>query len=352
MSDLADGLRELLLADPTLSTDALVEHARRVEPLRSLAEIDRVVTSVRRRADGLEVLGPLLSDETVGEVMISGTDVWVERAGVIESTPLALEPVDIELLVERILQPLGLRVDPASPLVDARLPDGSRINVVVPPLSLDGPAVTIRRFSKRTIGLEHFVDGAAELDALVSAVRSKRSILVVGGTGAGKTTLLNALAAHIDPHDRIVTVEDTAELQLRLPHVVRLESRPANAEGVGRVDLGDLLRNALRMRPDRIVVGEVRGGEALDLLLALNTGHDGSMATCHASTAAGGLERLALLAAMARPGLDPRLVRRQIATGLDAVVVVGRTERGRAVTEMADVVEVDGLPVAEPRWQR
>lgn len=348
--DLAARLLEVAVTQPGIGVGALLERARRLDPLRPLPEVEQVVAAVHRRADGLAALAPALDDPVVDEVMVSAAGVWVERNGRMTPLDLALSRSEIDVLVERILRPLGLRVDPSSPIIDARLPDGSRVNVVVPPLSPDGPALTIRRFRDQRIPLDAFCSDASVVELMVDRVRCRRSILVVGGTGAGKTTLLNALAGSIDPGDRVVTVEDTAELRLRLPHVVRLEARPANAEGVGAVSLGQLLRNALRMRPDRLVIGEVRGAEAFELLLALNTGHDGSMATCHADSAARGLERLALLATMGRAGVDASLVRHQVATGLDTVVVVRRTAAGRRVVELADVRDDDGVPVADVVW--
>ncbi len=348
--DLTAELLDEAVARPGIGAGALLERARRLDPLRPLSEVEQIVTTVRRRADGLAALAPALDAPDVDEVMVSADGVWVERAGVVERLRLDLSRVEVDVVVERILKPLGLRVDPSSPMIDARLPDGSRVNVVVPPLCPDGPVVTIRRFADRRVRLVEFCPDPEVEAFVVDRVRRRSSILVVGGTGAGKTTLLNALAGSIDPGERVITVEDTAELRLRLPHVVRLEARPANAEGVGAVPLGALLRNALRMRPDRLVVGEVRGAEAFDLLLALNTGHDGSMATCHAVSAATGLERLALLATMGRPGLDPALVRHQVATGIDSVAVVRRTAEGRRLVELADVVDDGGLPVAEVVW--
>ena len=243
------------------------------------------------RVEGLGPLEPLLADPTVTEVMVNGPGpVWIERDGRLERVDVALDNATIGLLIERVVGPLGLRVDRASPLVDARLADGSRVNVVVPPLAIDGPCVTIRRFGTRRITLDEVCPpGVAAL--LAWAVRARCNVVVSGGTGAGKTTLLNALAAAIPAGERVVTIEDAAELRLPGDHVVRLESRPPNAEGAGAVDIRELVRNALRMRPDRIVVGEVRGPEALDMLQAMNTGHEGSLSTCHANGPADALRR-------------------------------------------------------------
>ncbi len=350
--NLGPHLQRLLVEHGDPGAAELIEWARRLDPLRSADDVVAAVDRVRRRADGVALLEPLLADAEVSEVMVTGAGrVWVERHGRIESTPLLLDREEVGVLVERILAPLGLRVDPSSPMVDARLVDGSRLNVVVPPLAVDGPAVTIRRFTDRTIELDGFGDTEV-VERLRALVRARASILVVGGTGAGKTTLLAALVAAADSSERVVSVEDTAELRLRSPHLVRLEARPANADGVGAVSVDDLLRNALRMRPDRLVIGEVRGAEAFSLLLALNTGHDGCLATCHASSAAVALDRLALLASSGAPGLDPALVRHQIGTGLDAVVVVRRDGAERRVAEIADVRAGGAGPEAVTTWSR
>ena len=296
---------------------------------------------------GLGVLDTLLADPDVSDVMVNGPGpVWIERAGVVEQAGTTLDRRAIDLLVERIVGPLGLRVDRSSPLVDARLPDGSRVNVVVPPLAIDGPCITIRRFATRALPLSAFAP-ADVARVLADAVTARRTILVSGGTGAGKTTLLNALAAHIPPTERLVTVEDIAELQLAQPHVVRLEARPPNAEGVGGVTIRELVRNALRMRPDRIIVGECRGGEALDMVQAMNTGHAGSMSTCHANSPADALHRVETMVLMAGLSLPLAAVRGHLQSALDLVVQVARTSDGsRAVVEVAEVAP--GAPDGDP----
>jgi pilus assembly protein CpaF len=317
----------------------------------SLPEADRA--ELRRRmlllATGLGPLESLLSDPSVEEVMVNGPgEVFVERRGRLESTGVefAGEP---ELLhaIERVLAPLGRRVDEASPLCDARLPDGSRVNVVIPPLSLSGPCLTIRRFRRQGFSLRDLVRGGtltrdvAEL--LAACVAARASVLVSGGTGSGKTTTLNALSGAIPGSERIVTIEDAAELRLRQRHVVRLEARPPNLEGRGEVTIRQLVRNALRMRPDRIVVGEVRGAEALDMLQALNTGHDGSLTTVHANSPADALRRLETLALMAGVGLPHAAVRDQVAGALDVVVHQARLRGGERVVEsVTEVVRVAG----------
>jgi pilus assembly protein CpaF len=339
---LTDAVHRRLLADDASAADvaARIEAIVRDEaPLLDATAMADVVQRVRARAIGLGPLDPLLADPTVTEVMVNGPGpVWIERGGRLERTDLQLDRATIEHLVERVVGPLGLRIDRASPLVDARLPDGSRVNAIVPPLAIDGPYLTIRRFSVKPIALTDACTPAiAEL--LRDAVHARRNIVISGGTGAGKTTLLNALAAHIPRHERVVTVEDAAELQLPGEHVVRLEARTANAEGAGEVSVRDLVRNALRMRPDRIVVGEVRGAEALDMLQAMNTGHDGSLSTCHANSPADALRRLETMVLTGNVALPLPAVRDQLASAIDLVVQVARDERGsRRVVAVAEVV--------------
>jgi pilus assembly protein CpaF len=292
---------------------------------------------------GLGALEDLFADPTVTEVMVNGSGpVWVERCGRLERCDLILDEATIGQIIERVVAPLGLRIDRASPIVDARLPDGSRFHAVIPPLAIDGPCLTIRRFAAKAVALDRFADQTVT-DALVAAVQARRSIVVSGGTGSGKTTLLNALAAHVPTRERIVTIEDAAELRLPGEHVVRLEARPANAEGFGRVSIRDLLRAALRMRPDRIIVGEVRGGEALDMLQAMNTGHDGSMSTCHANSPEDALRRLEVMALLADVELPMAAVQRQLSSALDLIVQVARCDDGsRRIVAVAAVHERDG----------
>jgi len=334
-------------ATAALRADEVAELVRRRLPLAPQRTVDDATERVRRLVDGLGPLEPLLVDDGIDEVMVNGPGqpVWIERGGRLEATSLVLDRHAVELAVERIVAPLGLRADRTSPTVDARLPDGSRVNVVVPPLAVDGPCITIRRFGATPVPLDAMCPpGVAEL--LRAAVGSRMNIVAVGGTGAGKTTLLNALAATVPCDERIVTVEDAAELRLPHPHVVRLECRPAAPDGRGRVELRDLVRNALRMRPDRLVVGEVRGAEALDLLQAMNTGHEGTLSTCHANSPADALARLETMALFAELGLPLAAVRAQLVASLDIVVhVVRRGDGTRAVTEVAEVVArpVDGV---------
>ena len=313
------------------------------------AEREALVARVVRLATGLGPLEPLLADGDVDEVMVNGPgEVWVERRGRIEPTTVRFGG-EGELMhaIERILAPLGRRVDEASPLCDARLPDGSRVNVVIPPLALEGPCLTIRRFRRHGFSLEDLVEGgtlpAHLADYLGSCVRTRAAILVSGGTGSGKTTTLNALSGAIPDGERIVTIEDAAELRLRQRHVVRLEARPANVEGRGEVTIRALVANALRMRPDRIVVGEVRGAEALDMLQALNTGHEGSLTTVHANSPADALRRVETLALMAGVGLPHAAISEQVASAIDVVVHQSRARDGsRRIESVAEVTRVAG----------
>jgi pilus assembly protein CpaF len=311
-----------------------------------LCAVDRTAVAARimRETTGLGPLEDLLADPEVEEVMVNGpTSVYVERGGRLEATDVRFAGEDeLRNAVERILAPLGRRVDELSPMVDARLADGSRVNVVIPPLALDGPSISIRRFGVRRPGPRELVAlgtlTAEQMDLLAEAVRARRSILVSGGTGSGKTTLLNALSAFVPAGERIVTIEDAAELRLQQEHVVRLESRPAGVEGRGEVTIRDLLRNALRMRLDRIVIGEVRGVEALDLLSALNTGHDGALSTVHASSAADALRRVETLALMAGVGLPHEAIAEQVRRGIELVVHLERGADGRRrVVELCDL---------------
>jgi pilus assembly protein CpaF len=291
-----------------------------------------------------------LDDPSVTEIMVNRADqIYVERNGQLFLTDTKFTNEDaLRRVIERIVTRIGRRIDESSPLVDARLPDGSRVNAIVPPLALDGPYVTIRRFGARAIALDDVAPpGVAAL--LAWAVRARCNVLVSGGTGAGKTTLLNALAGCIPAGERVVTIEDAAELRLPLEHVVRLEARPANAEGAGEVRVRDLVRNALRMRPDRIVVGEVRGAEALDMLQAMNTGHEGSLSTCHANGPADALRRVETMVLSGAPGLPLSAVREQVASALDLVVQVARVPGGRrAVVAVDEVVPLGEAPGDRP----
>lgn len=345
---LGDRLLEWLTVDSSLSEVALTERLRRSEPLLDGSTIVAAVRRALERAHGLGAISRLLSLDRVNEVMINGPGpVWIDRGGQLTPSTVVMSRTEIDVLIERMLGPLGRRVDRSSPIVDARLADGSRVNIVVPPLAIDGPVITIRRFAATPVPLDRFTE-ASGVDLLVDMVRERRSVLVVGGTGAGKTTLLNAMGASIEPDERVVVVEDTTELQLPGRHVIRLEAREPNSEGIGEVTIRHLVKTALRMRPDRIVVGETRGPEALDLVMALNTGHDGSLATCHANDAAGGLRRLETLTMLADAELPLVAIRELVASAIDIVVHVERDRSGRrairSIAEVGDelVVSQDG----------
>ena len=313
-------------------------------PLLADAELSRVVATVLAAARGLGALEPLLADGEVSEVMVNGDGrVWAERRGALAPTALRLPVPAVEALIERICAPLGVQADRRHPVVDARLPDGSRVHAVVPPLAVDGPHLTIRRFRVRPVSLDELCAPAVAA-LLRSCVAERRNLLISGGTGAGKTTLLNALAGLLPAHARIVTVEDTAELRLPGDHVVRLEARPATADGVGEVPLGELVRAALRMRPDRIVVGEVRGPEALAMLQAMNTGHEGSLSTCHANGCGDALRRVETMVVAGGPGLPLAAVREQVRGALDVVVHVARLAGGRRRVVAVDEVVADPGP--------
>ncbi len=319
---------------------------RALDPLLSQVEVDAVVARVLARVEGLGPLQPFLADPDVTDVMVNGDGpVWLERHGCLQRTNLVLDAATVTHLIERIVAPLGLRADRTSPLVDARLPDGSRVNAVVPPLAVDGPCLTIRRFGARAITLDE-IAAPPVVELLRWAVSARANVVISGGAGAGKTTVLNALASAIPSGERVVTVEDAAELRLPGAHVVRLEARPSNADGVGAVTIRDLVRNALRMRPDRIVVGEVRGGEALDMLLAMNTGHEGSLSTCHANSADDVVHRLETLALMADVDLPLSAVREQLKAAVDLIVHLARWPDGRRrVVSVAEVVEAGEDPL-------
>ncbi len=322
------------------SARRMAELVRLADPLLPGRAVDRAVARVQARMTGLGPLEPLLADPDVTDVLVNGPGlVWVERGGVLAPTEIHLDRATIDLLVERIVAPLGRRVDPTNPVVDGRLPDGSRVHVVVPPLAIDGPCLTIRRFRARPVSLDEMASPAVAV-LLRWAVRSRANLVIVGGTGSGKTTLLNAMAVSIPRNERVVTVEDAAELRLPSDHVIRLETRPGSVEGTPAVTCRDLVRNALRMRPDRLLVGEVRGGEALDMVQAMNTGHDGSLCTLHANGCDDAMRRLETLVLMAGVGLPLEAVRDHLGAAIDLVVHVERGPGGgRRVVAVAEVLE-------------
>ncbi len=359
LDHLAGALRERLVIEAgEASAASAIEPGPRIAALvdREAGALDpatraELVRRVAERSFGMGPLEPLLADPAVDEVMVSGTrPVWVERHGRIEATAVAFaDEAALRHAIERILAPLGRRVDEAEPLCDARLPDGSRVNVVLPPLAVDGPTLTIRRFRPKGFTATDLVARGTWTqplhDVLEAAVAARCNVLVSGGTGSGKTTTLNALSSFVGAAERIVTIEDTAELRLQQPHVIRLEARPPSVEGRGEVTIRRLVRNALRMRPDRIVVGEVRGPEALDMLGAMSSGHDGSLCTVHAGSPEEALRRIETLALMAGVGLPHAAIREQVAGAVDLVVHQARLGDGsRRVVSLAEVVRVAGGP--------
>jgi pilus assembly protein CpaF len=312
-------------------------------------ERERLVVEIQHETLGLGPLEPLLQDPEISDIMVNGPGrVYVEKHGKLHCTEVAFKDDDhLMTIIERIVSKVGRRVDESTPLVDARLPDGSRVNVIIPPLALDGPALSIRRFGIDPLRMENLISNQSLTEGMAKVfdamVRARLNILVSGGTGAGKTTLLNILSASIPHDERIVTIEDSAELILQQEHVVRLETRPANIEGKGTVTQRDLVRNALRMRPDRIIVGEVRGGEALDMLQAMNTGHDGSISTIHANSARDALSRLETMVLMAGFDLPAKAIREQVSSALNVILQVARLSDGaRKIVRVAEVTGMEG----------
>ncbi|MFM8305048.1 MAG: CpaF family protein, partial [Actinomycetota bacterium] len=345
------------LFDPSLTEHELREFV--ITEINSLMTETRVPLSDEERhqlVSGLvaDVLGfgpveVFIADPSVTEIMVNSTDpIFVERRGRLEETNVRFRNAEHLLrVIDRIVTRIGRRIDEASPMVDARLPDGSRVNAIIPPLAVDGPALTIRKFSREILGVDELIEYGTltheAADFLSYAVEMGITVLVSGGTGTGKTTVLNVLSSQIPEDERIITIEDAVELQLKQKHVVRLESRPANIEGSGEVTIRTLVRNALRMRPDRIIVGEVRGAEALDMLQAVNTGHDGSLCTIHANSPRDALSRLETMVLMAGFDLPLRAVREQIASGIDLVVQLQRQRDGsRKMVQISEVVGMEG----------
>lgn len=324
--------------------------------LLTVSQIDQLVEDVLDELLGLGPLEPLLKDDTINDILINTHKmVFVERRGRLELTNIHFQDTKHLLrIINKIVSAVGRRVDESQPMVDARLADGSRVNAIIPPLAVDGPLVSIRKFATTPIHMAKLVDYRSiseEMAKLMQAVvKSRRNVLISGGTGSGKTTFLNALSAFIDHRERVVTIEDSAELQLQQPHVCRLETRPSNIEGRGEITQRDLVRNALRMRPDRIIVGEVRAGEAFDMLQSMNTGHDGSMTTVHANNPRDALARVEQMIGMAGLDLSPRSIRQQIASAINVVVQVERMEDGgRRVVSISEIVgmEQDVISIQE-----
>jgi pilus assembly protein CpaF len=337
--------------DPTaLRERVTVDIRRHLSAETTLSRDDRERLS-KEIADDILGYGPLerlLNDDSISEIMVNGPgDIWIERQGrLFETTVRFNDDSHLRRIINKMVAQVGRRVDESSPMVDARLPDGSRVNVIIPPLSLSGPLVTIRKFAKKRLTLEDMVNlGTLSNDAVAflrACVRAELNILISGGTGTGKTTLLNALSAAIPESDRIVTIEDAAELQLHQEHVLRLEARPKNIEGEGEIAIRELVRNSLRMRPDRIVVGEVRGAEALDMLQSMNTGHEGSMSTVHSNSPRDALHRIETMVLMAGYDLPVRAIRQQVSSALDLIVHLDRLEDGsRRVSLITEVQRME-----------
>lgn len=327
---------------------AVTEFLRAEQVALSATERDAIVESVVWEVTGLGPLEPLMKDATISDILVNGPRaVYVERRGRLERTEVTFrDGAHLLAVIDRIVSRVGRRVDESSPMVDARLPDGSRVNAIIPPLALDGAVLSIRRFGA-SLGPDALVKAGAMTPAmlrfLAAAVESRANIIVSGGTGSGKTTMLNALSAFIPTSERIVTIEDAAELRLQQSHVVRLETRPPNTEGRGEVQARDLVKNALRMRPDRIILGEVRSGEALDMLQAMNTGHEGSLATVHANTPRDALARVETMVLFAGTALPTRAIREQITSALHLIVQVARMSDGsRRVTSVTEVTGMEG----------
>jgi pilus assembly protein CpaF len=360
--DLKTRVQNKLLAelDPSMDVSQTVEVRRTIEELfESILAEEKIVLSrpERRRLFeqivaeilGLGPIEPLLADETITEIMVNGAkNIYIERRGKITREPASFETDDhLMRIIDRIVAPLGRRIDESSPYVDARLPDGSRVNAVIPPISLIGPTLTIRKFARNPITVEQLIEygtiTAEAIEFLKASVISRINMIISGGTGSGKTTMLNVISQYIPPDERIVTIENAAELQLRQEHVVTLESRPPNIEGRGEVTIQDLVVNSLRMRPDRIIVGEIRDEAALDMLQAMNTGHDGSMTTAHSNSPRDTLSRIETMTLMAGMELPIRAIREQIASALELVVHLERLRDGtRKVTHIAEIQGMEG----------
>lgn len=321
---------------------------QRREPLNA-RERNELLEDVLNELLGLGPLEPLLADDTITDILVNGADtVFVERAGLLERVPTRFQD-DRHLLriIQKIVSAVGRRVDESSPFVDARLADGSRVNAIVAPLAIDGSLLSIRKFSKKPISVARLIELGSVPEAMAECMKvivaSRRNVLISGGTGSGKTTLLNAMSSFIGNRERVVTIEDSAELQLQQEHVARLETRPPNIEGKGEVTQRDLVKNALRMRPDRIIVGEVRAGEAFDMLQAMNTGHDGSMTTVHANSPRDALSRIEQMIGMSGIDISPRSARAQIASAINVVIQVGRLSDGRRrVLSLSEITGMEG----------
>jgi pilus assembly protein CpaF len=315
----------------------------------TLPERERLCKEIRDELLGYGPLETLLKDQNINDILVNGfNQVYVERKGKLELTPIRFtDNAHLLKIIEKIASGVGRRVDESCPMVDARLPDGSRVNAIIPPLSLDGPALSIRKFAKDPIRVQHLIEFGAitpeVAQVLEGMVKARLNVLISGGTGTGKTTFLNVLSSFIPYDERIITIEDSAELQLQQEHVVRLETRPPNLEGMGEITQRDLVRNALRMRPERIILGEVRQGEALDMLQAMNTGHDGSLATIHANSPRDALTRLETMVSMAGLNIPDRAIRHQVSSAIDVVIQLARLSDGsRKMMGLHEIVGMEG----------
>ncbi len=351
-------VRARIAESPAVPRSALRSHMMALvaeeAPLLSSAAAAPLVETLIDDLTGLGPLEAILRDTEVTEIMVNGdSSCWIERAGQLECLPMRVDADELLRIVERVITPLGLRLDRSSPMVDARLPDGARLHAVIAPVAIDGPCLTIRRFGATPVPLEAFDPDEACISFLQRAIECGANMVIAGGTGAGKTTLLNALGAFIDTNARIVTIEETAELRLPGRHVLRLEARSPNAEGAGAVTVRDLVRTALRMRPDRIIVGEVRGAEVLDMLQALNTGHSGSATTLHANGALEALHRIESLALLGGGEIPLAAVRAHIAAAIDLIIVVARGIGGsRRIVQIAEVSPPGTRLAVIDRWIR
>jgi len=345
---------DLTVLDTLSETDARLQLQEICRDLMMEEEIpiplsgrQQIIKEIEDEIMGLGPLEPLLADPSISDILINGANtIYIERHGRLEATDIHFND-DQHLLniIDRIVSSVGRRIDESSPMVDARLKDGSRVNVIIPPLALDGPCMSIRRFSVEMLSMQHLIEIGSVPEAIApvleAIVKSRLNVLISGGTGSGKTTLLNILSGFIPTHERVITIEDSAELQLQQPHVVRLETRPANVENKGAISQRDLVRNSLRMRPERIVIGEVRGEEAVDMLQAMNTGHDGSLTTVHANSARDALGRIENMVYLSGVAVQEKSIRTQIASAIDVVLQIERLEDGRRC--LISVNEINGM---------
>ena len=330
-------------------TEIVTDYARKENLLLNQIELSDLVSEILNEMNGLGPLEPLINDASITDILINGHEnVFVEKGGKLEKTNICFkDEAHLLRIIHKIVSDVGRRVDESSPLCDARLLDGSRVNVAVRPIAIDGPLVSIRKFSKRPFSMDRLLEAGAlpkqAAELLEIACKGRISIIISGGTGSGKTTMLNALSNYIPHNERLITIEDAAELQLQQPHVARMESRPPNAEGKGEIRTRDLVKNALRMRPDRIIVGECRGGEAFDMLQAMNTGHEGSLTTIHSNTPRDAMRRLENMVGMADMGISPLAVKQQIASSIQLVIQLQRMSDGkRRIVSICEVTGMEG----------